>query len=277
VSLPEDAGAPDGVYLCQVSDRVSCGACCGVYNDRDLNPDRLRCRLQERTRGFDRVRRDVDSIDSFGRSTVRRERRIPVYPDFHSCPYVGLVGKDRTRVGCLLHPAAEGNHGVDYRGLSYYGGLACSGYFCPSHRRLAAEAKQIVRAIAPDWYRYGLIITEFALLQAGFEALRVRLGAAITPERIFRNPENPQRLWDFFQLKIHWPYRRRPDYGACNYFFEDGRHPPAAVRYPASFRGRSRHHQIFRALDSQFETRSALQRAEALLDTRLAVLAAGLR
>lgn len=276
VSLPEDAGAPGGVYLCQVSDRVSCGACCGVYNDRRLNSQRLRLQLQQRTRRFAAVRREVEAIDSFGRSTVEREGRRPKYADFHSCPFVGLVGRNRSRVGCLLHPMAEGNRGIDFRGLSYYGGMACRGYFCPSHRLLTADIKNIVRSAAGDWYEYGLLITETAFLQAGFEALRRCSGGEATPERFSLDPHNRRRLRDFLRLKIHWPYRRRPGYGACNYFFEDERYP-AKVRYPASFRGRSRHHRILRALDSDLASRPALEQAEALLDERIEKLAAGLR
>jgi hypothetical protein len=276
VSLPEDAGAPGGVYLCQVSDRISCGACCGVYNDRLLNSQRLHLQLQQRTRRFAAVRREVEAIDSFGRSTVEQEGRRPKYADFHSCPFVGLVGQNRSRVGCLLHPGAEGNHGVDFRGLSYYGGMACRGYFCPSHRLLTADIKNIVRSTASDWYEYGLLITETAFLQAGFEALRRRNGGEVTPERFYRDPQNRRRLRNFFRLKIQWPYRGRPEHGACNYFFEDERYP-AAVRYPASFRGQSRHHRILQALDSDFASRSALQQAEILLDERLEALAEGLR
>jgi hypothetical protein len=277
LDLPEDAGAPGGVYLCQVSERVSCAACCGVYNDRNLQPERLRLQLIERTRIFAGVRRDVEAIDAFGRSTLGREKRLPKFADFHSCPFVGLVGKAHNRVGCLLHPCAENNGGVDYRGLSYYGGMACRRYFCPSYRRLPAGMKTILRAAALDWFEYGLLITETELLQACFEALRRRVGAEITPERFFRKPENPQRLRALVSLKIHWPYRGGHEPGPCNYFFEDGRHPGAGVRYPVYDHRRSPHHVLFKALGSEFDDRRALRQAEALLEDRIEALAGGLR
>lgn len=274
--LPEDAGAPGGVYLCQVSQGISCAACCGVYNDRALHAERLRRQLRERTRRFAGVRREVAAIDAFARSTVAREGRTLRYADFHSCPFAGLVGTNWSRVGCLLHPSAAGNRGVDYRGLSYYGGMACSGYFCPTHRRLSADIKKIVRCSAHDWYEYGLIITEAELLGACVETLR-RRGVPVSAERFFRNPDNPRRLRSLLHLKFHWPYRSRRHAGICNYFFDDGRHPAPPVGYPPSFHGQSRHHAIFSALASRFESPAALQQAEALLDEHIEALAAGLR
>lgn len=275
--LTEDSRAPGGVYLCQVSDRVSCAACCGVYNDRSLHPERLRRQLIERTRRFAGVRREVETIDAFARRTMAREKRKPKFADFHSCPFVGLVGNEGRRVGCLLHPSAAGNRGIDYRGLSYYGGLACRGYFCLSYRRLTAEIKTIVRTVARDWYAYGLIITETDWLKACFDALQQRVGAEITAPRVFRDTKNPPMLRDLLHLKLHWPYRRRPAAGACNYFFEDGRYCEAGVRYPAACGSRSRYHELFCALASEFESQRSLQQAEAFVEKRLEVLAAGLR
>jgi hypothetical protein len=63
------------------------------------------------------------------------------FPEFHHCPYVGLIGNELSRVGCLLHPMAEGNTGVDFRGLSYYGGMACRIYFCPVNNICLNELK----------------------------------------------------------------------------------------------------------------------------------------
>ena len=130
VNLPGPS-APGGVYLCQVNQQVSCGACCGLYNVAEVSRDALESMLTDRTRNFARVPREADAIVAFGRQVLKKLRGRAPFPDFHHCPFVGLVGQSFARVGCLLHPLAAGNDGVDYRGLSYYGGMACRVYFCP--------------------------------------------------------------------------------------------------------------------------------------------------
>ncbi len=47
-----DDQVPGGVYLCQVSAQVSCGACCGLYNVADLSRENLTRMLERRTRCF---------------------------------------------------------------------------------------------------------------------------------------------------------------------------------------------------------------------------------
>jgi hypothetical protein len=93
--------------------------------------------LIRRTEAFERISRDVNSILDFKKATDDGEPLAIPFPDFHHCPYLGLAGERHFRVGCLLHPQANGNNGVDYRGLSYYGGMACSIYFCPSYSQLS--------------------------------------------------------------------------------------------------------------------------------------------
>ncbi|MCP4691168.1 MAG: hypothetical protein GY859_24185, partial [Desulfobacterales bacterium] len=163
-----DARAPGGVYLCQISERISCGACCGLYNVADQSRAGLTRMLAARTDAFAGVSRGVEAILSFKKEVEAAENRERPFPDFHHCPYIGLVGRDRSRVGCLLHPLAEGNRGVDFRGLSYYGGMACRVYFCPSCRELPRAHKEIIRETAENWHQYGLIITEAALVMAFF-------------------------------------------------------------------------------------------------------------
>ena len=162
---------PGGVYLCQVDDGLSCGACCGLYNLPQVDEDRLCRMLAQRTDAFARTPRQIEALAEFGRRlTDRFEGRQPI-SEFHHCPFLGLVGSGRTRVGCLLHPLAEGNDGVDFRGLSHYGGMACRIYFCPSHETLARTWKKIVQKTAGGWYLYGLVITEDELLSGFFSAV----------------------------------------------------------------------------------------------------------
>lgn len=145
-----DAQVPGGVYLCQVNETISCGACCGLYNVADASRDYLAHMLLERTRRFAAVPRTTDGIDAFGREALAMETRQRPFPHFHHCPYVGLIGEESSRVGCLLHPLGTGNHGIDFRGLSYYGGLACHSYFCPATHQVKPDYKRVLRAAIDD-------------------------------------------------------------------------------------------------------------------------------
>ena len=135
--LENEANAsPGGVYLCQVGERVSCGACCGLYNIADLSQRSLEVMLTEQTEEFARVPRTTEAIEAFQKKIEGWTPPQRPFPDFYHCPFLGLIGLNGRRVGCLLHPAAAGNNGIDWRGLSYYGAMACRTYFCPSVRHL---------------------------------------------------------------------------------------------------------------------------------------------
>lgn len=270
VISPETPDVPGGVYLCQASPTASCGACCGLYNVAKPSRRYLAGILAFRTETFAGVRRDEDGIYAFQRMIERRERQRRPFPNFHHCPFMGLVGAERARVGCLLHPEAAGNEGVDFRGLSWYGGLACRTFFCASYRKLPARFKQIVIDLSADWYLYGLIVTEVSLLAGFFSAIEERLGGPLLPEMVHTQPERQRALRAFFNLKTAWPFRGQASPGPANYFFEDGQYPTAPVRYPGPGREKSEFDDIFQALGSAFESPRALQAAEARIEALLA-------
>ncbi len=171
-----DPEIPGGVYLCQVSETVSCGACCGLYNVADLSRDGLSALLARRTRRFAGMTgRDLDAVLSFRKWVEDSEPQQRPFAEFHHCPYIGLIGRNLSRPGCLLHPL--GNNGIDLRGISDYGGFACRAYFCPTHDCLSADIKILIRKAARDWFEYGLMITEASLVQAVLDAAGIRLSA----------------------------------------------------------------------------------------------------
>jgi hypothetical protein len=88
-----DKTAPGGVYLCQVNENVSCGACCGLYNIPDLSREKLRGALFERTEAFLKVPREIDAILELGKNVLSAENKNRPYPEFYHCPYVGFIGK----------------------------------------------------------------------------------------------------------------------------------------------------------------------------------------
>jgi hypothetical protein len=203
---PPEPVVPGGVYLCQVNDTVSCGACCGLYNRPDATRGRLQELLGGRTETFRRVTRDIDAIDAFRLETERREQCERPYADFYACPFLGLIGPHGSRPGCLLHPLADGNDGIDYRGLSFYGGLACRDYFCPTYRDLPAAHKEIVKTVCTDWYLYGLVITEDRLLAAFFGEIESRLGRPLAPAEISAGQPAGDALRELFGAKLTLPW-----------------------------------------------------------------------
>lgn len=259
-----DPAAPGGVYLCQVNGQVSCGACCGLYNVADAAYGALVSMLTQRTEAFARVARQADTIAAFGRWAQARCGTGP-FPEFHHCPFVGLIGEGQRRVGCLLHPCAAGNQGVDYRGLSYYGGMACRIYFCPAYSKLSPVIKTVVRESAASWYEYGLMVSETRLLNEFFKVLEGRLGSSLTAADILSGEERRHMLGRVFRLKANWSFRRRPDPGPCHYVFDDGLYPKPEVGYPPLTAKSSAYDSLLKELLSAFDTPAALEQAERML------------
>ena len=261
----------NSVYLCQVSPNVSCGACCGLYNVADSSPSAIEAMLVRRTKWFADVPRSEAGIDAFQARVVRTEFQKRPFPDFHHCPFLGMIEDTGRRVGCLLHPLAKGNDGLDWRGLSYYGGMACRVYFCPSVRYLPARWLTAVRQSMHHWYLHGLIVTERRLLNAFFLALEDRIGKPIEPFAFTKNACLSKGLRDFAGLKVKWPFRRQYAPGPCNYFFEDCQYPRPMLRSVNGKMTTSPFAAIFRELDSvfasKFELRQAEKRVESVLES----------
>jgi hypothetical protein len=262
-----DNTAPGGIYLCQVDEYVSCGACCGLYNVPDPSRPALADILDRRTTLFATVLRDVGAIETFGRQMTAEVVGERPFPEFHHCPFLGLLGPKRSRVGCLLHPLADGNNGADLRGLSFYGGLACRTYFCPSCSRVPQLIKDLVRRAAVDWYDYGLIITEADLLCAIFDLLQRKINNADGNLRLIDDEVCLQAGRKLIGLKSGWPFQPHPATDRTNYFFEDGLYEKPVMDYQNIAAVRSRHDDIFRNLVSVFHTAEQLHLAEAMVDT----------
>jgi hypothetical protein len=268
-------GVPGGVYLCQVNEQISCGACCGLYNVAEPTYEALLDVLLKRTEAFERVERSVDALVSFQKKIRQKECQERPLPEFHHCPFLGLVGDGLSRVGCLLHPRSRGNKGVDLRGMSFYGGMACRVYFCPAHRELAPSVKEIVRQAATNWYIYGLVVTETDLLNAFFQAVEARIHRRVEKEDMM-NEACFHAVRAFFDLKVSWPFRHRPYDGLGNYFFEDNLYERPPVDYGISPHGQSRYDVILRALESCFLSPGQLREAEGVIGSCIDALVAAI-
>jgi hypothetical protein len=267
-SHPDDT-VPGGVYLCQVNDRVSCGACCGLYNVAEVSRTHLAALLHQRTLRFATLPRTAAAIDAFAQWTHAQESQKRPFADFHHCPFIGLIGPNASRVGCLLHPLAEGNQGVDFRGLSYYGGLACRTYFCPATQSLPARYKRILRTVLDDWYLYGMVVTETELIAAQFQWLEKRLGREMDAALWIDHPHARQPLVDLLALKISWPFRPHDAPTPCHYFFTDPPHIRPQIDYGRLGAVPSPMHPMLRELVSAFGSTADLHAAEQLLETKL--------
>ncbi len=254
------------INLCQVTETVSCGACCGLYNLPNLSREKLEILLSTRTEAFASVPRTEDGIFEFQRKNKGPHRLSRPFPGFHHCPFLGLIGGEKSRVGCLLHPAVPGNNGVDYRSLSWYGEQACRAYFCPATNKLPAVYQSILIQTIDNWYDFGLIVTEHALVTAYFKEMESRLGRHITVSDYTQNIEAADAFREFAELKSKWPYRRDDCPGPCNFFFENGLYPrPDDFRKTLDIRPSS-YEKILRELDAGFSSTEEIAAADQLLD-----------
>ena len=258
---------PSEDYLCQVSDSVSCGACCGLYNVPVASRNALADILGARTELFTATKRTGEAIFQFKKAVEKREKQERPMPDFHHCPFLGLMGSNRAAVGCLLHPLAEGNNGMDFRSVSYYGGMTCHIYFCPSTRLLPVRYKQIVKSVLDDWYLYGLIVTETRLIKAFFEELEARMNRPLYAEDFIINGANRDALKQLFLLRVSWPFRSSDHQHVANYFFNDHLYTRPPIHSPAG-QSISRYRLILQELETEPVSEHALRQAEMYLDDR---------
>lgn len=228
-----DNHIPGGVYLCQVDDRISCGACCGLYNVADPSYEHLSDMLKRRTLLYENTPRTYDALEDFAKTITATENQNRPYPDFHHCPYIGLIGENRQRPGCLLHPLGDKNNKTDFRGLSHWGGFACASYFCPTCHDVPARFKEILKACAEDWYTFGLFATESDCLMSYFEWIEQELGRELDPSKVLNKVPFTSAVKEFLTLKKTWLYRS-PGYNRLgNYFFKDNLYPRETIDYQA--------------------------------------------
>lgn len=262
-----DRQTPGQVYLCQINDSVSCGACCGLYNVSDISRDKLTRMLADRTRRFARVPRTIEAIDDFaGEIFFRDEGQKRPIRDFHHCPFLGLIGPKNRTVGCLLHPLAAGNAGIDWRGLSYYGAFACATYFCPTCHNLARRYKRLIRKTADNWYDYGLMITETDMLETFLRQVEDRLGRQLDEQDMILHPGAAAGMRDFLSIKTTWPFRDPDRSRPANYFFNRQDDQPPAIDILRPDGKASAWIPVLTALWSKLPSSQALAEAESFLD-----------
>jgi len=205
--LKKDLDAsPSDLHLCQPGLQKSCGWCCGLYNTHNAKKNALVRKLRTRTKEFARTDRNVTAIQHFSEKTRKREQSQLFDPEFYSCEFVGFLDGGENRVGCMLHPLAQGNQSIDWRGLSFHGAMACQGFFCRSYRELSSAEKWIILETIHDWYLYGLVISDADYAKSFFRLIAERLGRQIDPANLVTSPAS-ELVYEFFHWKIDWPHR----------------------------------------------------------------------
>ena len=161
---------------------ASCGACCGLYNRRDLSRPAVHALLLRRTEALAGAPRTEEAFRAAA-ARLSTEEEPALFPSVRICPLLGYLDEARTRVGCLAHPLATG--GVDLRDCGAYDARICESFLCPSHGWLSErEAELAVTACAGDPYLYGLVITDVPFLRATLASVAALTGAAVEPRHL---------------------------------------------------------------------------------------------
>jgi hypothetical protein len=161
--------------LCRPDSFKSCAACCGLYNVADATKPSLLNKLRRRTALFGATQRSARAIIEYEDRVRSLEGEARLDPGIHVCEFIGFLDEESRTVGCLLHPLARGNKGVDFRGLCHYGSVACKSFFCPAWEELDAHHRAVLVATIDDWHIYGLIATDLNFIRAVFSLLEERL------------------------------------------------------------------------------------------------------
>lgn len=209
----------------QGGEQKSCGACCGMYNQRDeLSSHHTLARLRHRTLAYFQTAsiHDEESLQRF-RAIHEPTPDQKLLDGLPSCPFLGLLNASpqsleddaswlesasRSRVGCLVHPLQ--NHGTDGRDCGVYDRTICEGYLCAAHDVMKTDEKWLVLTAIKDSYLYGLVITDTRFVRELFEAAAHINGAYPSP-RFLRRVRAVHAAKDFFELKRDWPYRHPVD------------------------------------------------------------------
>ncbi len=213
---------PEESNLCRPDSRKSCAACCGLYNVRDATRPSLAEKLEKRTFLFRTTPRTVRALEAFQAAINCQETAPPLDAAIHVCEFTGFLDLDQRIVGCLLHPSAPGNSGVDLRGLCYYGSMACKSFFCPSWSEVTALKRRILLDVLDDWHLYGLVMTDPDFIRSLFGLLEFSLGKPVDPKRLLQG-EAADIFKSMLAWKDSWPFNVSSNMRKSRYYFRTTR------------------------------------------------------
>ena len=257
--------------LCQRAGS-SCGACCGIYNRAGHDEQAIRERLDVRTDALANVQRTPEAFRAAAARLAASEPP-PLFPSVRVCPLLGWLDPERTRVGCMAHPAATG--GVDLRDEGVYDTSICETFLCPSHSWLTEEEAEIVDVACADAHLYGLVVTDVPFVRAVLEALGRLAGARIERRHLDREPVRAA-LRRLLALKEELEPGSEGLFGAFRPG-PDGEPVPRSIDYAAIDREGSPWDAILLCVGADPRSGNDLDRIEAEVRERLEGAAAVLR
>lgn len=190
--------------LCQPGGGASCGACCGLYNFADHGREALSEALARRTH---RAAQGPRTLAAFREAAeqLRAQERGPLFTEVRVCPLLGFLDPEQTRVGCLAHPLVTG--GEDLRDCGVYNAGICASFECPSFLWLSDEEARLIRDACPDWYLYGLVITDVEFVRGCLGLIANALGRQVTAETL--RAQCLEEMGALFALKERAPGREQ--------------------------------------------------------------------
>jgi hypothetical protein len=205
--------------VCRPDHRKSCAACCGLYNVEDATRPALLRKLQNRTLRFQATDRSPDPLQEFKDHIQSVEATVPPEEAIHVCEFCGFLDAENRVVGCMLHPTAPGNGGIDLRGMCHYGSMACKSFFCPAWEDISPLRLGVLVDAVQDWHLYGLVVTDVDFVTAVFDLLEDAVGSPLVPDMLGASDAG-QVFHEMLSWKDTWPYRGNAAQRRSRYYFK---------------------------------------------------------
>jgi len=205
------------VNLCQPGCGPSCAACCGLHAEPTLGRAEIEARLCVRTDTLNATARTMEAFWAATRGMLAHENRRfeRLSEPVRLCPLVGFVDAARTRVGCLGHPAVTS--GPDLRDCGALGAMTCEEFLCPSFGELTEAESCLVQQACPDWWLYGLVVTDAAFVRTCVDVVSEACGRKVTAGELGSSAASRSAMGALFALKLDAPrvFATRAGLGAC--------------------------------------------------------------
>ncbi|AFM11160.1 hypothetical protein Turpa_0506 [Turneriella parva DSM 21527] len=153
-----------------MSERLSCSACCGIFNLKGSDADR-RAWVAENTRQF----LELDISVAVNIVQYRKDREAVTLPnrvrdDIYVCPFLGFVDTQNQKTGCLLHPQGSPHRQISLwphpQNFSFYGEGICLSYDCLAKDRKAYTGDFFAWASTATLFAYARLASDHTLHRA---------------------------------------------------------------------------------------------------------------
>jgi hypothetical protein len=239
-------------------------------------PEALGEVLWRRTLAVRGVGWDAASLGRVRDQLAAQEADAVLFRAVRTCPLVGFLDDQGTRVGCLVHPARHPG-GLDLRDVGAYGDHAvCDGHLCAPHGWLSGPDRALL-GHAPSWHAYSLALGEPGFSKAALTWVANRRGAGVRAGELGA-PGAVAAARDLLALFDHWPHAD-PDprrFGGFSFAGDEAyaRSTPGTGRFGPLL---DRHESVMLdALGTLAEDAGQVGKAVAQLRVRLSALAGAL-